>query len=415
MAAEFIDSIIPGQNAIITPERRLPNWLQTYVEYTAFSEAPTEMHLWTGIWTIAGALRRRVWIDQGYFQWTPNVYIVLVAPPGIVSKSTTLSNGSKLLKQLDGVRFGPDAVTWQALTQALAEANESVLMPDMAYHPMSCLSIASSEFGTLFNPQDREMVDVLVSLWDGQVGVWEKRTKTQGSDRIENPWINMAACTTPGWIAGNFPEYLIGGGFTSRCLFIYAEQKRHLVAYPAEILPPEFKKFEPDLVHDLECIGMLRGEYKLSDAAKAFGIAWYEDHYKNRIQHLDNPRFGGYLARKQTHAHKVAMILQASQGNSMIIERDTLEMAVSLVSALELNMPKVFDLIGVSGAAKFSNEMLQIMQTYKKIEKTRLFQLCFRTMGLQEFEFALNACVQSEQLGMDNTGGKICVFLKTPK
>ena len=184
--------------------RLLDDWLDTYLKYSSFSEAPDRFHFWVGAWTLAGALRRRVWLEQGYFQWTPNMYLILVAPPGVVSKSTTLSIGANLLRQIQGVKFGPDAITWQALTMALAEANESVQMPDGAWYPMSCLTIASSEFGTFFNPNDREMVDVLVSLWDGQIGTWEKRTKTQGADTIVNPWINIAACTTPGWIAGSF-------------------------------------------------------------------------------------------------------------------------------------------------------------------------------------------------------------------
>lgn len=385
-------------------DRRLKNWLQSFLEYTGFSESPASMHFWTGIWTIAGALRRRVWVDQGYFQWTPNVYLILVAPPGIVSKSTTLNNGSKLLRQIEGIRFGPDAVTWQALTQALAEAKELVLMSDPSlseipipldglYQPMSCISIASSEFGTLFNPNDREMVDVFVSLWDGQIGVWEKRTKTQGADKIENPWINMAACTTPGWIAGNFPEYLIGGGFTSRCIFVYAEEKRQLVAYPSDVLPPEFKKMEEDLLHDLELISMLKGAYKLTDEAKALGTIWYEDHYTNRIKHLDTPRFAGYLARKQTHIHKVAMILAAAESDDLFITRDILWKAIEVVSSLETDMEKVFALIGITGNAKFSNELLMFVKTYRKIEKQALQRLCFKTMGHQEFEQALQACI----------------------
>jgi len=65
--------------------RLLENWLKSYMHYSSFSEAPDKMHFWVGVSTIAGALRRRVWIDQGYFQWTPNFYIVFVSPPGIVS------------------------------------------------------------------------------------------------------------------------------------------------------------------------------------------------------------------------------------------------------------------------------------------------------------------------------------------
>jgi hypothetical protein len=367
------------------------------------------MHLWTGIWTIAGALRRRVWIDQGYFQWTPNIYIVLVAPPGIVSKSTTLSNGAKLLRQVEGVKFGPDALTWQSLIQSLAGSLEEVLMPDDLFHPMSCISIASSEFGTLFNPHDREMVDVFVSLWDGQVGTWEKATKTQGNDKIINPWINMAACTTPGWIAGNFPEYLVGGGFTSRCLFIYAEEKQRLVAYPSDQIQGDIKGLQEGLVSDLTQIAKIAGPYELSPEAKAFGIEWYESHYTKRIARLDNPRFGGYLARKQTHIHKIAMILAASESDERVVTETHLRTAHDLVSHLEQDMPKVFDLIGVSGAAKFSNEVLSYLKTYKDLERNALFRLCFRTMGLMEFDHAVNACCQSGHAVSENRNGTLYV------
>lgn len=70
---------------------------------------------------IAGALRRKVWIDQAYFKWYSNFYIIpLVAPPGIVSKSTTAGIGMSILREVPGVNFGPDVVTWPAFVEAFA-------------------------------------------------------------------------------------------------------------------------------------------------------------------------------------------------------------------------------------------------------------------------------------------------------
>ncbi len=390
-------------------ERKLQDWIKSYMSYSSYAEAPDKMHFWVAVSTIAGALRRRVWIDQGYFQWTPNFYIIFVAPPGIVSKSTTLSIGMKLLKSIDGIKFGPDAVTWQALTQALADAKEDVLMEDGTYHPMSCVTIASSEFGTFLNPNDREMVDVLVSLWDGQLGVWEKRTKTQGSDRIENPWINIAACTTPGWIAGNFPEYLIGGGFTSRCIFVYARNKRKLVAYPAAGLPPEFLSLQADLIHDLEAISILRGAFVLSPEAVEWGTAWYERHYNDPNRDLNNDRFAGYLARKQTHMHKLAMVLSASYKNDLVITKQDLETAALITTSLEADMPQVFELIGVQGQAKFSQEVVSIVKGQGEIDQAALFRICFKTMSWQDFQNACLAGVNSKQISA-TTGPKGLVY-----
>jgi hypothetical protein len=378
--------------------RLLGNWLKEYIKFTASSEAPDKFHFWTGVSTIAGALRRRVWIDMGHFQWVPNFYIILVAPPGIVSKSTTLSIGMNMLKELEGIKFGPDVVTWQALIQSLASAHTLTLMPDGTYIPMSCITIASSEFGNFLNPNDKEFVDVLVSLWDGQLGVWEKVTKTQGSDRIENPWINIAACTTPGWIAGNFPEYLIGGGFTSRCIFVYAQHKRRLVAYPSLELPPEFQEMRKKLIHDLEAISLLAGKFELAPNAIAWGTKWYEEHYRNKPQHLNNEKFAGYLARKQTHIHKLAMVLSAAQKDELVILESELKMAAEIVTALEADMPQVFELIGVQGQAKHSTTVLSFMRAYKQLSQNDLFKLCFNTMSWEEFQRALVANINSKYI-----------------
>ena len=111
-------------------QRIFPNWIQAYMAHSAHSESPDTFHFWTAVSTIAGALRRRVWIDNKYFQWTPNFYIVFVAPPGIAAKTTTINIGMNLLRRVPGVHFGPNSVTWQALIEAFARSTESITLPD---------------------------------------------------------------------------------------------------------------------------------------------------------------------------------------------------------------------------------------------------------------------------------------------
>lgn len=371
--------------------RNHQDWLKAFVEYASFGEAPLTMYFWVGVSTIAGALRRRVWIDQGFFRWLSNFYIVLVAPPGIVAKSTTASIGMNLLREVQGIKFGPDVVTWQALVQSLASATEMFPIGDKFY-PQSAITIESSEFGNFLNPNDREMVDVLVSLWDGKQGAFTKITKTSGSDEVINPWVNIVACTTPAWIAGNFPEYMIGGGFTSRCIFVYAEEKRRYVAYPSQHLPPEFQQMRMKLIQDLERISTLAGPYELEPAALQWGEEWYEQHYKNRPPHLNNERFGGYIARKQTHIHKLAMIMAAAQRDERVITLAELKGADALVSALEVSMPKVFAHIGRTEISRHMEELLSCIRAYGEIEYTELFKAMFRVFPSSvDFENAMKS------------------------
>jgi hypothetical protein len=338
--------------------RLLNDWLKAYVDYASFGEAPARMNFWAGISAVAGALRGKVWLDFPYFQWKPNLYIVFVAPPGIVAKSTTTDTAMSLLRAVPKIRFGPAVVTWQALVTHFAEARERFEWRGELLD-MSPITINSSEFGNLLDPRDRAMVDMLVHLWDGKP--FTKATKNSGTDEVVNPWINIIACTTPDWIAGNLPEYMVGGGFTSRCLFVYAAEKERYVPYPT--VPADFAATRAALIADLTHISeSLVGEYALTREAIDWGAAWYERHFKEEAKLMDSARFGGYIARKQTLAHKVAMILAASRSDDLVIEKTDLETAVSMLSDLEPDMRFVFEKIGMTADALQSERLSDLVK-----------------------------------------------------
>lgn len=380
--------------------RNYPDWLEAYIKYAAFSEAPPYMHFWSGVSAVAGALRRKVWLDMKHFKWHVNHYIIIVAPPGIVSKSTTAAISMDLLRKVPGINFGPDVVTWPALVSAFANCGESFQW-NQEWHTQCALTLESSEFGNLVNPQDREMIDLLVTLWDSKQGSFNKVTKGSGTDSVENPWINMIACTTPAWIAGNFPEYVIGGGFTSRCLFVYCENKHRRVPYPDEKAPTGFYDTRAKLVQDLEHIStMLAGPYSLSAEARTWGHQWYNHHYDNPPLALRDERFGGYLARKQTHLHKLAMILAASRRDEMVIEVDDLAVANKMISDLEEAMPKVFSKIGRSDESVQTERFLDFIKvagTISYAEAYRHVHLHFPQ--LRDFEGIVAGAVRAGIIG----------------
>lgn len=383
--------------------RNFSDYITAFQQYATFSEAPPKMHFWTAVSTIAGALRRKVWIDQYYFKWYPNFYVIFVAPPGVVAKTTTADVGMDLLRRVPGVRFGPSVVTWQALVQAFAEGQEGFEYPAGTLNTMAALTISSGEFGNLLNPQDKDMVDMLVNLWDGKG--FKKITKHSGSDDVVNPWINLIACTTPAWIAGNFPEYMIGGGFTSRCVFVYTDKKERLVPYPGMVVPKGIDDYQNALVQDLERIALMAGEYKLSKEALEWGSEWYANHNTKRQPHLDDDRFGGYVARKQTHIHKLAMVLAASESDGLIITKDHLFRAARMVTDLEIEMVKVFSKIGMNDEAVAATRLLEFIkkrQTCSYTEAYRYVHAQFPQFRL--FDEIIMGLVKTKRVMMSQVG-----------
>jgi hypothetical protein len=355
-----------------TNVRKCENWLKSFIEYGQTGEAPDQMLFWTGVSTISGALGRKCYFDQTIFKWYANMYVVLVAPPGIISKTTCASLGMNLLKQVDDVHFGPNVVTWQSLVGAFQKSHSVVEVKPDQYEDSHSLNISSGELGNLLSTNDREMMDLLVTLWD--CASIHKQTKKDGDEKLDNPFLNLIACTTPGWISGNIPMYMIEGGLVSRTVFVYGDSKRQYIAYPGlqqNRSASTTRIMEQKLVDDLRDIAKLSGEFGITQDALAYGEKWYEQHYKS-IQGVSDSRFGGYFARKQTHIHKLAMVLSAARGSDLTITLADMEQAVQHVTDLEKNMPLIFDRIGKSEASSQADRLVDMVRGSPNPVPTRI-------------------------------------------
>lgn len=369
------------------------------------------MYFWVGVATIAAALRRKVWIDMGTFDWYPNLYTLLVAPPGVIAKSTTADLGfTRILKKVPGVNFGPSTLTWQSIYDAFVEVGIEWEF-EGELHTEHSLAILSSELGITLNPKDTEMIDQLVHIWDGRE--MRKRTRKDGDLTIATPCLNLIACTTPAWIAENVPKYLIGGGLTSRMLFVYADSKVQYIAYPGDVIPSDYKERNARLIRDLERISLLVGKFQLTKEAKEWGKEWYEHFHKVEAKKIDASILGGYIARKQTLVHKVAMCLSVSQSDDLIISRATLERAVKLISHLEEEMPLVYSKIGMSPEASAGETVIEFLKRY---EGKAPFSLLYRYMhkqfpDVEKFESVIVGMVEAGYIQIDKAN-RMVILLK---
>jgi|SRR5215813_1203889 len=397
--------------------RLFSNWLKAYCQFTAPSEAPLDFHFWTGVSTIAGALRRCVWIDQRLFKWTPNFYIIFVGPPGIVAKSTTLNIGFSLLRQVPGIHFGPDSMTWHGLAKRFELAFEYRLYKNGAKNDklaMSPLTCSVSELGTFLRPDDKGLVSFLTDVWDGKERPFDHTTKDSGEITIENPWLNVIGATTPMWMQNNFPASLLAEGIGSRVIFVYGDSKRHLTAYPSRTInAQDYAAEEQKLITDLKEIAKLVGEYKLTNEAFKWGDDWYKrPKAPNAI--LASSRYGGYLARKQTHLHKLAMILAAAQRDDLTITEGDLEEAEQILLTAEASMIKVFESVGVVDEAKHLAELVAFIRAFGWIEPKELYYShCHTIMRELDFKAAIRHAIDGGLIEVTIKSGKAGLSPKT--
>lgn len=393
--------------------RHFKDWIPAYLEYAAVTEAPRRTHFWCAVGAIAGCLRRRVWIDMKRFCWYPSFYLIIVGPPGIIAKSTTIDIAADLLKQVPGIKFGPNAITWQALVTAFAGSSESFEY-NAEWHPMSPLTLVASELGSLLNLQDKEMVNLLIELWDGKK-TYEKITKMSGNDVVEAPWINLMAGTTPHWVADNMPQAMIGGGLSSRCLFIYGDQKERYTAYVDEMIKAGDNELRTSLIQDLEQIAMLTGPFVIDSAARDWGRGWYERFWKDAASRMDDQMLEGYAARKQTHMHKVAMVLSASRSDSLIITVEDLQLANQMLEDLELDMHRVFSRIGRTEDSMQAERFIDYVRRKGTVgyhEAYRMIHIYFP--DFRDFEGILSGAVNSGQIIMMTTADGIVLKATAP-
>lgn len=335
------------------------DWLNAYVKLLNYTEAPALNHFWAGVGAIAGALRRRVWIDHETFKWYASFFIIFVAPPEVISKSVTAGVAMDMLGEIPGVHFGPDSITWQSLVTSFAGCGESFEL-NGSWYPMSALTFFSSELGLLLDFRDTGMINVLIDLWDGRKK-FEKKTKMSGDDMIEAPFISILACTTPDWIAASIPAVAVGGGFTSRCVFVYADKKERLIAHPKKHVPADFQPRRQSLLADLERISTLAGEFKFTDAAVEWEEEWYDHLWTVERAQADSNQTKA-LQRRHTHLNKLAMILSVSRSDSLCIDVEDFELADVMLRDTAVHYDKVFSRIGLSEASMQTEILLDFIR-----------------------------------------------------
>jgi hypothetical protein len=340
--------------------RKLPNWIDAFLHYTENSEPPFLFRKWTAISCIAAALQRKCFIKWGTsLTFYPNLYIVLVGPSA-TGKGTAMNPGLDILNEIPTIRLSAQATSLQALIRHLKKNNLTdvdQITGKQYFH--SSMTIFSKEFTVFLGYHNSELMAALCDWYDCD-RKWSYETIAREKEEIVGVWVNLFGGTTPDLIQSSLPIESIGGGLTSRIIFIFEEKKDKLVTIP--IQGNKEKELFDLLVHDLEKVSMLSGEFKFTEGFAARWHEWCVIADSNPPFH--DAKFDGYNGRRRTHLMKLSMIMSAAHGqHDLILTSDDLDDAIKCLEEAEVKMGMVFKGVGKSDIAslisKVTNFILQ--------------------------------------------------------
>jgi hypothetical protein len=348
----------------------MQDFFSSYLHYVRNTEPPAFFHRWSMIASVGALLERNYYFEHGHFSIYPNIYCMLIGVPG-TRKSTAIKLAVKTLKTSGYNTFAAEKTSKEKFILDLAEGRglgdgqdilDTVLFGESASSTSPCF-IAADEFNDFFGNNNLEFISLLGSLWDYS-GAYESRLKNSKSVVIHNPTISILGGNTPTAFSLAFPVEVLGQGFFSRILLIYADPSGKRFTFPET----------PSAEETEEIKGMLQrikigtvGAAQLTSGARKL----LDKIYKSNLE-VNDVRFASYNTRRFTHLLKLCLIHSAAK-YSKVIDEDVVVKANTVLHFTERFMPKALGEFGKSKHSDVTHKVVSIIEgnyritTFKEI------------------------------------------------
>ena len=352
--------------------RPLPNIIDAGLQLLAPLPAPANFKTAAVLSIMSSLLGRRVWIDTdaGFPRAFPNLYIMLIAPPG-VGKDVVITWASDILSELQeqlaprriwataGTSISPKGI-YDALGSS--DHSEQTFTYNRQIHTFRSLTFHIGEMSTIMPEFNQVLVGVFNELYN---------CKPLAMDRIRgqeivipNPHLTLLVGNQPDTLFATLPERAFHSGFTSRfCIFQATERRKGKLVNISdepdiETPDPELRSKFLDCLHD---VSLMSGPFRLTKAA-----AQYLNHFAEKEPYpVPGSRWSDYNPRRILHLIKLSMIYSAAERSDRKLEVAHCETALQLMLSYEKDLPHLFD--GVVSAEGFSSIFEEIYELVERL------------------------------------------------
>jgi hypothetical protein len=366
------------------------------MEFTQGIKSPPRYRRWAAVSAVAAALQRKVRIRiEGQWQY-PNMYVLLVGPPG-VGKGNAVKPMQHIIRSMGGIRLTPRGLSKRAFYDEMQAAEITDVDPDTGEVKVSsALTSVIEEFGVFLLPRDYEFMDALADVYDNPE-VWDYKTRHAGESKAKNPTFNMIACSTPKGLKERFTDDIFEMGLPARITMIYADEQ---IEVPLFLERKELPKLEADLTHDLEQIGLMEFTYCWCNETADELDVWVKGGMKPIP--LD-PRFAHYRARRLAHLTKLCMIAAAAEHDDPMIYPGDLEIAKSILLEAETVMIGAIKAIGANplkAQVRATKRFVEVNYgaSGKPVPEFKLLRFMYSEVPLQFVDMIIEGLIKSVQI-----------------
>ena len=310
---------------------------------------------------------------MGFERIYPNQYVILVGHSGRTRKGVALEVANKMLATISTVSIAPESSSREAIILAMKRAMQNFQDAQTGTINVHCsLTAFPEELAVLLGQGDIKLLANLTD-WYNSKDNWSYETVGRGRDALQGVCLNLFGATAPDWIQSMLPQEAVGGGFTSRVIFVVAENKRATV--PEHNLTNEEILLHEALARDLERIHQLNGMFQFSADGKKEYMEWYLE--QDRLLSEGKPaiedrRFAGYCERRATHLRKLMMLMSASRGDSLEITPLDFNRGLDLLMRTEQKMHKTFGGLGTAPHSDIAEKVMAYIATMRITTRSQL-------------------------------------------
>ena len=327
-------------------------FLADYIEFAAKqTDAPKIYHLFAGLAVAGAAIGRDVYIPFGASPIYPNIWAMIISPPGFFRKSTVLNIARNLISSTFTGILTLTKFTGEYLIKALSDT------------PVAC--IFPSEIKGFMNQiqkeYNRSLTDDLTELFDVPK-TWGSGTIRDGKVEIERPFITIVGAGTTQVFEESVRRGDALSGFWTRFLLITEDKKVQRRGIPPEPSESETNK----MIKSLSKIAGLKGKAYLSEDANEIFENWQFDH-ENKFKDLPNRELLiGFWTRLEIYCLKIALIYEISNSGELEISLQSIYKSIITIEYLKRNLVRLVGEYFGSQLDKDINKAIKLLKRYPK-------------------------------------------------